>query len=65
MFISHLYVFFGEVSVQVFFLFFDWVVCFYGNELHEMLVYFGNESLSVVSFAVIFCHFEGCLSSCL
>ena len=31
----------------------DWVVCFSGIELHELIVYFGN-SLSVVSFAVNF-----------
>ena len=24
---------------------FDWVVCFSGIELHELLVYFGNQSL--------------------
>ena len=38
----------------------DWVVCFSGIELHELIVYFGN-SLSVVSFAVNFSHSEGCL----
>ena len=38
-------VFFGEMSVYVFFpffFFFDWVVCFSGIELYELLVYFGN-----------------------
>ena len=29
-FVSHLYVFFGEMSVLVFFPLFDWVVCFSG-----------------------------------
>ena len=33
MFVSHLYVFFGEMSVQVFFPLFDWAVCFSGIEL--------------------------------
>jgi len=39
---SHLYVFFGEVSVYVFFPLFDWVICFSGIELYELTVYFGN-----------------------
>ena len=38
MFISHIYVFFGEMSVEVFCPLFDWVVCFSGIELHELLV---------------------------
>ena len=39
-FVSHLHVFFGEMSVYVCFPLFDWVVCFSGIELHELLVYF-------------------------
>ena len=39
-FISHLYVFFGELSFPTV----DWVVCFSGIELYELLVYFGNWS---------------------
>ena len=35
-------------------------MCFSGLELYELLVYFGN-CLSVVSFAIIFSHSEGCL----
>ena len=46
MFVSHLYVFFGEMSVQVFFPLFDWAVCFSGIELHGLLIYF-EDSLSV------------------
>ena len=42
MFVSHLYVFFGEMSVKGFFLLFDWLVCFSGIELYELIVYFGN-----------------------
>ena len=34
---------------------------FSGIELYELLVYFGINSLSVVSFAIIFSHSEGCL----
>ena len=45
-FVSHLYVFFGEMSVLVIFPLFDWVVFFFfsGIELYELLVYFGNKS---------------------
>ena len=39
-FVSHLYVFFGEMSVSFFGPFFDWVVYFSGIELQELLVYF-------------------------
>ena len=42
MFLSQLYVFFGEMSVLVFCPLFDWVVCFSGIELNELLVYFGD-----------------------
>ena len=40
MFVSHLYVFIGEMSVLFFGPFFDWVVYFSGIELQELLVYF-------------------------
>ena len=40
MFIGHLYVFFGEMSVSFFGPLFDWVFHFSGMELHELLVYF-------------------------
>ena len=39
-FVSHLYVFFGEMSIQLFGPFFDWVVYVSGIELQELLVYF-------------------------
>ena len=39
-FVSHLYVFFGEMSVYFFGPFFDWVAYFSGIELQELLVYF-------------------------
>ena len=58
---SHLYVFLGEMFLQVPFPLFDWVVCFPGIELYELLVHFEINSLSVVSFAIIFSHSEGCL----
>ena len=34
---------------------------FSGIELHELLVYFRINPLSVASFAIIFSHSEGCL----
>ena len=40
--VSHLYVFFGEMCLQVPFSLFGWVVRFYGIELYKLLVYFGN-----------------------
>ena len=45
----------------MFFPLFDLVVCFSRIELYELLMYFGINPLSVVSFAVIFSHSEGCL----
>ena len=39
---SHLYAFFRELSVYVFFPLLDWIVCFPGIELHELLSYFEN-----------------------
>ena len=41
MFVGHMYVFFGEMSVKVFCPFLDWVVCFYDIELHDLIIYFG------------------------
>ena len=35
--------------------------CFSGIELYELLVYFGINPLSVVSFTIIFSHSEDCL----
>ena len=38
-----IYVFFGEMSISVFCLFFDWDVFFFSDtELYELFVYFGN-----------------------
>ena len=61
MFVSHLYVFFGEMSVRSFphfliglfvFLVFSCMICLYISEINL---------LSVVLFANIFSHSEGCL----
>ena len=61
MFVSHLYVFFGEMSVLFSGPFFDWVIYFSGIELQEPLVFFEIDSLSVALFAIIFSQSEGCL----
>ena len=61
MFVSHLYVFFGEMSVQFFGPFFDWVVYFSGIGFRSCLYILEMNSLSGVSFAIIFSHSEGCL----
>ena len=60
MFVSHLYVFFGEMSVQVFFLLFDWVAVFLAWSCMSCLYILEINPLSV-SFAMIFSHSEGCL----
>ena len=59
-FVSHLYVFFGEMSVQVSFPLFDWVV-FLVLSCMSCLYILEINPLSVVSFPIIFSHFEGCL----
>ena len=40
-----LYVFLGEVSVQVLCPFFNWVVCLPGVESCEFFIYFGGQTL--------------------
>ena len=63
MFVGYLYVFFGEMPVQVFCSFFDWAVCFsdiimsYMNCLYILEI----NPLSVVLFAIIFSHSDCCL----
>ena len=51
------------MSVQVSCPLFDWVACFSGIELYELLILYilESNSLSVASFSVIFFHYEGCL----
>ena len=43
--LDSLYVLPEEVSVQVFSLFFNWVVCLPGVESCEFFIYFGDETL--------------------
>ena len=60
--ISYLYVFFGEMSVQFFGPFFDWVAFFFLElSCRSCLHIFEINSLSVASFAIISSHSEGCL----
>ena len=40
-----LYVFLGEVSVQVLCPFFNWVVCLPGVESYDFFIYCGNQTL--------------------
>ena len=56
-----LYVLLGEVSVQVFCPFFNWVVCLPGVDLCEFFIYLGDQTLSMVSFANIFSYMVGSL----
>ena len=51
--VSHLYVFFGEMFLQVSSPLFDWVVCFSGIELYELLIYLGNE----LFFSYLLCYY--------
>ena len=40
--IGHMYVFFREVSMQMLFPFFDWVLCLHAVDLYMFFIYFGN-----------------------
>ena len=53
-----LYVFLGEMSAQVFYPFFNWIVCLPGVELCE---FFETKPLSEVSLANMFTHIVGSL----
>ena len=58
--LGHLHAFYGKMSTQFFFLFFNWVVGFFDVELYELFIYDGLY-IMVVSFANIFSHSVGCL----
>ena len=60
-FVSHLYVFFGEMSLYVFLPLFDCVGCFLALSFMSCLYILEINPLSVVSLAIIFSHSEGCL----
>ena len=61
MFISHLYVFFGEMSVHILCSLFEYFICFSGIELNEILEYFGDYSCVICFLSTIFSHSEDCL----
>ena len=60
MLVSHLYVFFGEMFV-FYGPFFIWSFVFLELSCRSCLYIFEINPLSVVSFAIIFIHSEGCL----
>ena len=45
MFVGPLYVLSGEVSIQVLFPFFNWIVCLPDVELHDFFIYSGDQTL--------------------
>ena len=55
--VGHLYVFFGDMSIQVFCLLFNWVVCFLAVAMNLNILEI--KPLLVVSFETIFSHFIG------
>ena len=61
MLISHLHVFFGEMSLQICFPLFDGLFAVLVLSCMSCLCILETSPLSVVSFAVIFSHSEGCL----
>ena len=61
MFVSHLYVFFGEMSVRSFSHFLPGLFVFLALSCINCLYILEINPLSVVSFAIIFSHSEGCL----
>ena len=61
MFVSHLYVFFGEMSVYSLAHFLIELFIFLELSCMSFLYIFEINSLSVALFAVIFSHSEGCL----
>ena len=61
MFVSHLYVFFGEMSIQFFGHFLIGSFIFLELSCISCLYIFEIICLSVASFAIIFSHSEGCL----
>ena len=59
MFLGPLYIFLGEVFVQVLCPFLNWVVCLPGVESCEFFIYFGDQAVSEVSLANMFSHTVG------
>ena len=61
MFVSHLYVFSGEMSIEFFGSFLIGSFIFLELSYRSCLYIFEISCLSVASFAIIFSHSEGCL----
>ena len=61
MFVSHFYVFFGEMSIWCFGHFFIGLLIFLELSFMSYLYIFEINFLSVALFAIIFSHSEGCL----
>ena len=58
---GHLYVFFREMSIQIFCPSFGWVVCFLIMSFMSYLHILEINPLSAASFASVFSHSVGCL----
>ena len=58
--IGHLYVLFGEVSIQALCPFFNWVACFFGVEFCKYLINFGHQPL-IRCIGEYVLHSVGCL----
>ena len=59
--VHHVYIFFGKMSIQAFCPFFNQVECFWILSCMNSLHILDNHTLSVMSFANIFCNFTYCL----
>ena len=59
--IGHLYVLFGEVSIQILCPLVSWIVCVFGFELCEFFINFEYNPLLDVALANMFSHSEGYL----
>ena len=59
--VDHLYVFFGEMSVPVFWPFLNWIVWVWGIGLYQFFIILDTDPLSDMSFTNIFSHSVGCL----
>ena len=61
MLVGHLYIFLGEMSIQVFCPFSHWVVGFFALSCISCLYILEIRPLSVASFETMFSHSIGCL----
>ena len=59
-FVGHLYIFLGEMSIQVFCPFFNWVIGSFAVELYTLHI-LEIKPLSIASFETVFSHSVSCL----